>query len=49
MVGGKFCVPSAEALAGPSGMALAAFTSEFDKYLGNDNPAMSYLSDIMAV
>lgn len=48
LAGGKVCVPSAKALEGPSGIALKAFTEQFDKYLGGDNPLMKYLSDIMS-
>ena len=29
--------------------AMGAFKAEFDKYLGDDNPAMAYLADIIAV
>lgn len=48
LIGGVVCAPSAKALEGPSGMALKAFQSEFDKYLGDDNPIMKYLADIIS-
>jgi len=48
--GGKFCIPSAEALADPNLVAMVGpFKAEFDKYVGDDNPAMAYLADIIAV
>jgi len=47
---GKFCIPSAEALADPKLVAMVGpFKAEFDKYVGDDNPAMAYLADIIAV
>lgn len=48
LTGGKVCVPSAKALEGPSGVALKAFTEQFDKYLGDENPIMGFLADIIS-
>jgi hypothetical protein len=48
LVGGKVCAPSAKAMAGPSAVALKAFQSEFDKYMGGDTPLMEYIGDIVA-
>jgi len=51
VVGGKFCGPSPKALANPliAGQ-VQAFKGLFDNIIGgDDNPAMSYLADIIAV
>lgn len=48
--GGKFCIPSPEALNDPLiADSVGQFKAEFDKYVGDDNPAMAYLADIIAV
>ena len=50
MLGGKFCAPSAKALNDPLiADQVNNFKKVFDQFLGDDNPAMAYISDIMAV